>query len=128
MGRMIPKKSHSIKAIWYFSVLNKGRSKINHMTNEIYFYDSEKDEKYHRQWKMDGYKQWSNCMENFAVCVFIYLDFPNPPSSSYNAINRFVQKFPLTWLIWRNHTYPLFLLKYGCSRLWPLKKSSKFKW
>lgn len=57
MERIIPKKSHSTKAICPFSVLNKGRSKIYHMTNTIYFCDNKEDEKYPRQWKMDGYRQ-----------------------------------------------------------------------
>lgn len=57
MERMIHKKSHSTKAICSFSMLNKGRNKINHMANAIYFYDSREDEKSHGQWKMDRCKQ-----------------------------------------------------------------------
>lgn len=81
---MIPKKDHSAKALCSFSTWNKGRSKINHMTNAIYFYDSKEDEKYHRQWKMDGHKQWNNCMGSFNSFLFSYIEylyFPYPPSS-----------------------------------------------
>ena len=84
--RMIPKKNHSTKVICSLSMINKARSKINHMTNAIYFYDNKEDEKYHRQWKMDGHKWWSNYMGIFDSFVFMYLYFPNPSSSPYNAI------------------------------------------
>lgn len=54
--KMIPKKNHSTNVICSLSMISKGRSKINHMINAIYFYDSKEDEKYHRQWEMDGHK------------------------------------------------------------------------
>lgn len=87
MERIIPRKSHSTKAICSFIMLNKGRSKINHMTNAVYFYDGK------RVRNTNGNEEWMD-MRNEAtvwkiliVSVVIYLYSLNPPSSSYNAIN-----------------------------------------
>lgn len=49
MERIIPEKKHSTEAVFSFSVITKGKSKINYLINEICFYDSKENEKYHGQ-------------------------------------------------------------------------------
>lgn len=42
MERTIPNKKHSTEAVFSFSMITKGKSKINYLTNAICFYDNKR--------------------------------------------------------------------------------------